>query len=32
MQKKCPRPLFKGSQMENCGCEMVLKNVKDHKD
>ena len=25
-------PLFKGSRMENCGCEMVLENVKDHKD
>ena len=32
MQKKCPGPLFKGSRMENCGCEMVLKNVKDCKD
>ena len=32
MQKKCPGSLFKGSQMENCGYEMVLKNVKDHKD
>ena len=32
MQKKCPGPLFKGSGMENCSCEMVLKNVKMRKD
>ena len=28
MQKKCPGPLFKGSQMENCGCTMVLKMLR----
>ena len=31
IHKKCPGPLFKGSRMQICGCEMVPKNVNDYK-